>query len=218
MEKALVDGEWLINAVAHALRNPIFAALLQAELLTTRTTEPTALKVYDHLRRLESTVEEMLLYGRPAEVDCCPIHLEPVLRRVVESFARGDRGVTARVEIGVEQGGIRALADPDAVRIVLERVIENAAQHTTPPHVVHLHAAEQRDGDVEIVVSDDGQGIEEELLERLFLPFYPQHKGRAGLGLAIAAKFANAIGGSLSVTSVPGAGTRVILRLASPDS
>ena len=217
MEKATVDGEWLINAVAHALRNPIFAALLQAELLAARTVEPAAHKVYDHLRRLESTIEEMLLYGRPAEVEAHPTHIEPVLRLVAESFAEGNRGETAQIEIEVEPKGCRALADSDALRIILERIIENAAQHTPSPHVVRVHAAAGDEG-VEIVVSDEGEGIAEEIQKKLFLPFFPQHKGRAGLGLAIAAKFAAAIGATLMVTSAPGSGTRVTVRLAPADS
>lgn len=217
MGKALVDGEWLINSVAHALRNPIFAALLQAELLTARTLEPTAQTVYDHLRRLETMIEEMLLYGRPPEVELRPTRLEPVLLLIAESFAHGDRGAPAQVQTEIEPTGLQALADPDALRIILDRVIENSAQHTTAPHTVQVHAT-ARPNEIEIVVSDNGEGIGEEVLEKLFLPFFPQHKGRAGLGLAIAAKFADAIGGSLAVASTPREGTRVTLRLRPVES
>ncbi len=213
MEETLVDQEWLINAVAHALRNPIFAALLQAELLTARTPEPTAQTVYHHLKRLERTIEEMLLYGRPTELEPRLIDLEPVLRTIVETFAYGDRGETAEVDVVLEQDHTQAFADPDAIRIILERVIENAAQHTPPPHVVRVRAAVLPDC-LEIVISDDGEGIAEELQEKLFLPFFPQYKGRAGLGLAVAAKFANAAGATLAVTSAPGEGTQVTLRLS----
>ena len=67
------DPEWLVNQIAHALRNPIFAALVQSEALALKAAnEPSlarsAQMVQNQLKRLEKNLEEMLLLGRPAKL------------------------------------------------------------------------------------------------------------------------------------------------------
>ena len=62
---------------------------------------------------------------------------------------------------------------------------------------------------VEFTVTDRGAGIPPEILEKALLPFFPQHSGRPGLGLAIADKFARFFGGRIEIESVPGSGTTV---------
>jgi signal transduction histidine kinase len=68
-------------------------------------------------------------------------------------------------------------------------------------------------GRVVLTVRDEGEGIPEDLLPGVLLPFYPQHRGRPGLGLPIAVKFATLLGGTLIVESPPGNGTEVRVTL-----
>ena len=86
-------------------------------------------------------------------------------------------------------------------------MLDNAVQHTEAPHEIRISALADPDGTVTITVSDQGAGIAPEILERALLPFFPQHSGRPGLGLAIAEKFARFLGGRIEIESVQGAGT-----------
>ena len=115
--------------------------------------------------------------------------------------------------------GLRVEWDPDAVRASLDRILDNAVQHTPPPHHVRLGAASSGPEEVTITVTDRGRGIEPAILEHVFKPFFPQHEGRAGLGLPVARKLVRASGGDIHLDSVPGEGTtvRVVLPLHTPS-
>lgn len=214
---AAPDPEWLVNQIAHALRNPIFAATVQAEALAlkARSSEElsrSAAMVQGQLKRLADDIDEMLLLGRPAYLNPRVTDLVAVARGVAESFRRGRGGDAAAVEL---RGPAAAPfhSDPDAIRIILERLLRNAVQHTAPPHEVELEIEAAADGTATVSVRDRGAGMAPELLEKAFLPFFPQHRGRPGLGLAVAAKLAHALGGSIEIESEPGVGTTARLML-----
>jgi len=212
------DPEWLINQIAHALRNPIFAATVQAEALLLKAGSQeglarSAAMVLGQLKRLADDIDEMLLLGRPARLSHRTTDLAGVAREVAEGFRSGLKGDVAAVEVHVA-GPAPLRSDPDAIRIILERLVRNAAQHSEAPHAVDLEIAAGGDGGAVLSVRDRGEGIPAELLDKVFLPFFPQHRGRPGLGLAVAAKLAHALGGHVEISSEPGAGT--IARLVLP--
>jgi len=206
------DPEWLVNQIAHTLRNPIFAAMVQAEALMVRAGKSegianSAQLVHRQLKRLEDAINEMLLYGRPPKLSRRQFELVSVVEQVAHRFRRGEVGEPAEIELGHADDLLVIDLDPDALKIILERLLRNAVQHTEPPHAIQLGVADAGDGTFQITVRDHGEGIPEEIQEKMFLPFYPQHSGRPGLGLAVAAKFAQALGGRIEITSTEGEGT-----------
>ncbi len=108
------------------------------------------------------------------------------------------------------------MADPEAIRRALANLIDNAAEAMQGSllRVLGVQTAVSEDGAaVEVVVSDTGHGLTDEIRERLFLPFYStKHRG-TGLGLAIAAKIAQEHGGSIRAESNSPKGARFVLRL-----
>jgi signal transduction histidine kinase len=208
------DAEWLVNQIAHTLRNPIFAAMVQAEALVMRAGEDEGIAnaaklVYKQLKRLEVDINEMLLYGRPPKINPRRVRLAQVVEQVAARFQRGEHGQAARVEANLPPGDLELTTDPDAVVIVLDRLLLNAVQHTPEPHQVRIGLEFDDQNTLRFTVSDGGEGIPDNVQEKMYLPFYPQHSGRPGLGLAVAAKFAHALGGSLSIRSAEGVGTTV---------
>lgn len=119
----------------------------------------------------------------------------------------------ARVDLSVEiEGGdVEVLADRDRIVQVLLGFVDNALKHSPEGSMVHLRA--RRDADRVIVeVADEGSGIEQEQLSRVFDRFYRADEARggghgAGLGLAIAKEIVEVHGSSIRVESVPGTGT-----------
>lgn len=217
---AAADREWLINQIAHALRNPIFAASVQAESLLLRAADPEAVTrtteaLRGQLDRLAVSIDEMLLYGRPVRAAIGPVAVEELLVSLAERYRAGIRGEPAAVAVEVDTGLV-ARWDRDAAAVILERLLDNAVQHTGAPHEVRLSARRCSPGQVELAVADGGSGIPPELLDRVTLPFFPQHSGRPGLGLAIVDKFVRALGGRLEIESRPGEGT--VVRCILPES
>lgn len=131
--------------------------------------------------------------------------------RAALSNAEG-RDPRPRLEIHCDDVLVRA--DREQFEAVLTHLVRNA-QDATPAEgsvTVHIHA---ESGDARLEVVDTGSGMEERFIrERLFRPF-DTTKGNAGMGIGVyeAREFANAHGGSLTVASRPGEGTRFTLTL-----
>jgi len=208
------DREWLVNQIAHALRNPIFAATVQTEALHLKVNDPlavikTADALHDQLQRLSTNIDEMLLFGRPIRASFEEVSVAEILNSLVTRYGNGDRQDPAEVVLTEADPKLSGRWDRNAVTIILERILDNAVQHTEAPHEVVLAATRTNDGEVVFMVSDQGAGISPEILERALLPFFPQHSGRPGLGLAIADRFARFFGGRIEIESVEGSGTVV---------
>jgi len=206
------DREWLVNQVAHALRNPIFAATVQTEALRLRLNDPQAVaktidSLHAQLQRLSTSIDEMLLFGRPIHGTLEEVSVAEIMTSMATRYRNGDRQDPAEIATGEVESGLSGHWDRNIVVIILERLLDNAVQHTEEPHHVHLTAERGPDETVVFTVSDGGFGIPAEILEKAMLPFYPQHSGRPGLGLSIADKFAGFLGGRIEVESTEGSGT-----------
>jgi signal transduction histidine kinase len=211
-----VDMEWLVNQIGHALRNPIFAATVQLDAISLRCSDDPDLSKYinhlsSQLRRLDAMVEQMLQYGRPAQINCERLAVGELVRSVVTPYTSGDDA--ALIEVRVEPLDLVVSTDANALRTVLSSLLDNAVQHTSPPHEIELEVTELDDDTVTIRVVDHGVGISPDIMPRVFVPFFPQHRGRCGLGLAIARKLAQALGGHIALSSQEGQGTEATVTL-----
>ena len=210
-ESPPLDAEWLVNQIAHTLRNPIFAAMVQAEALMVRAEKSEATTkamqlVHRQLKRLEGDLEEMLLYGRPATINRRRFDLVRLVEQLVDIYQIGETEAPAQVEL-ISCGSLDVDLDPDAVRIILDRRVVTSRQHSDRPHRRRLELTAPDARSACLTVVDEGEGIAEEVKERMFLPVDPQHSGRPGLGLAVASKFAHMLGGRIEIESEPGKGT-----------
>jgi two-component system sensor histidine kinase BaeS len=115
------------------------------------------------------------------------------------------------------------VGDPTALRRALLNLVENAVKYTLAGGKVEI-GLRRGDGVAEITVADTGLGIEPADLERIFEPFVrldtarARDTGGAGLGLAIARSIVVAHGGTITVESRPGSGSRFVIRLPSTPS
>src|SRR2546428_6560635 len=126
------------------------------------------------------------------------------------------RGVALSIRAG--EPGRHVEADPDRLQQVLLILLDNAIKHTPTGGRVMVEVRAD-DGHASVEVADTGEGIAPEHLPRVFERFYradaarSREAGGTGLGLAIAKSLVDAHGGSLTLASAPGAGTRATVRL-----
>lgn len=211
-DDSAADREWLVNQIAHALRNPIFAATVQTEALQLRANDPQAVlrtveSLHGQLQRLSTNIDEMLLFGRPIRTSLADISAAEILESLVTRYGNGDRQNPAVLTLVGVDPELIGRWDRTTVTVILERILDNAVQQTDPPHEIRVSATSTADAEVVFTVSDQGAGIPPNILESALLPFFPQHCGRPGLGLAIADKFARSLGGRIELESLEGAGT-----------
>lgn len=151
-----------------------------------------------------------------------PLAIEPIdLRKVVEEAIKGCAALRQRADAvtGVSVSGI-ALADGDALRKVLDAVLENAARFVESGDSPRVQITSERDDDgVHLVVTDDGVGFDMKHAERIFGPFErlwgrSQYAGH-GLGLATARRWLARMGGQIVTVRAAendGATFRITLR------
>ncbi len=171
--------------------------------------------------RLASLVDDVLdiarLQSADARLPCEPVPLRDMLLRIAAAFRPQ---ATARgLSLETEFGNCTVLAEPRRLEQALGHLVSNAVKYTDEGGVILACRCE---GEVvEIVVSDTGIGIAPGDQERLFVPFGEVGRGLsgrqgAGLGLAIARRLVEAMGGGIRVESEPGRGSRftVVLQAA----
>jgi two-component system sensor histidine kinase BaeS len=205
--------------VAHELRTPLGA--LQAGLEELRDglvpADPQTLaRLHDQSVRLSRVVADLGVLAEANDVGPGRTPGRTDLARLVreELEARGPELRAAGVAVrGVELAAVTVRADADRLHQVVGNLLANCARHCRPGDHVDVALVAER-GDAVLVVADDGPGIPEADLPRVFDRYW--RGGRAdvpgsGLGLAVVREIVRASGGTITLTSE--AGTRVVVRL-----
>ena len=163
------------------------------------------------LRSLVDQFSALAQFPAPQPRAC---DMNQVVEEALALFAGRLEGITVQRDLDPELPTV--LADHDALRRALANLIDNAAEAMQGSllRLLGIRTAISEDGGaVEIIVSDTGHGLTDEIRERLFLPFYStKHRG-TGLGLSIAAKIVQEHGGSIRAEANSPKGARFLLRL-----
>ena len=210
---------------AHELRTPLTALKggIEVSLRSVRSADEYRSVLRSSLEEVERLIrlaEDLLLLSRATagpEVPRESVDLEPLLLDVCDVGVRLAQGTGVSVRIDDIAPAV-VKADALALRRAVLNLVENAIKYTPEGGKVELSLA-VADGHATAAVQDTGLGIAPEDQARIFEPFVRLDAARAratggtGLGLAIARAIAVAHGGTLTVESRPGAGSRFALSL-----
>jgi two-component system cell cycle sensor histidine kinase PleC len=214
-----------VTAISHELRTPLQAITGFTESLQNLDLSPEqrreALEHIDEAAtHILSIVDDVLDLAR-VEAGAMPIDVTTVdAREAIDSVLAIMAPVAARGSITLEIDGpsLAVRADRRRLRQVIINLVANAVRFSPEGRVVRVHS-EAGEGSGIIHVVDEGPGIPAELLARLFVPFDrlgadAGREGGAGLGLVLARRLTEAMGGSLVLSSTVGVGTHVTVALA----
>lgn len=218
-------------SVSHDLRAPLRAINGFAQILADRCVQelsPEAVDCLDRIRgaskRMDVLIQDLLTYARTGRgaVRSLAVPLPPLIEEL--EFTFGARLSANNVQFEVAEPLATPLGDPTLVQQILMNLMDNAVKYRRREGVpaIKLSAAETG-GQVLIQLADNGIGMPAEYQRKIFQVFQRLHQEHeypgTGIGLAIVAKAARAMGGEVSVESAPGEGSTFSVRLpAAPQS
>jgi signal transduction histidine kinase len=229
LEKRAADAEALsamgtlaLN-LAHEIRNPLNAAVLQLHLLgryvdklavdddTRGALMAKARIVGDEIGRLNRLLTEFLELARPRSVVRQLVHLSKLVADVLdlEQTPASDKGVAVERDLASD---CVLLGDAEKLKQVVLNLVMNALEAMKGGGTLRVGVACNGDA-VRLVVEDSGTGIEPATLAHVFDPFFTTKEAGTGLGLSIVRKIVDQHGGEVRIESTRGTGTRVAVIL-----
>jgi len=204
--------EFIANA-SHELRTPIFSLggfleLLEHENPDKASREEFVQTMRVQIERLQKLTADLLDLSK-LDADAMEINLENVdlvelARTIAAEFRPVARRRKSKLELRSGERRTFAVCDPDRAAQIIRILLDNALTHTPRGTKVTVTATRRKDA-AELVVGDEGRGIERRAQERVFERFYTgDSAGGSGLGLAIARELAERMDGKLAVVSERG--------------
>lgn len=226
--EALLDSRrQLFRDMSHELRTPL--ARLRLAIGLAQQDPAEAARHFAQMERETERVDELI--GRMLQLSRLEDGAVPLARHrfdlgdllgeivrdaAVESDAKG-----IAIAIGCEPG-LEVDADRELLRSALENVVRNAIRHAPEGSRVRMGASREQGEVIRVVVSDEGAGVPEALLGRIFEPLFRVSQAREGgaglpgghgIGLAICARVAHLHGGAASARNLPHGGFEVAITI-----
>lgn len=193
-----------LGDISHELNSPLARMNFALQILEDRVTEENRAYVEDVKEEVEimtKLVGELLSYSKTgiktAEVKTEKVSLKPLVEKVV---TREMTNETAKIKIEIDEN-ISVLAQPELLSRAVGNVIRNAASYAGQAGEILISAERTENDLVEIMIADEGAGVPEDALTKIFDPLFRVDKDRSrasggsGLGLAIVKTCVEACGG-----------------------
>lgn len=194
--------------IAHEIRNPLAAIMSAGELLADEQRADTRARLVriigDNGNRLNRLVGEVLDLGRRDRVQQESINLPAFLGQFIEEYSLQDANAASRIRLAI-QGGTAVCFDRAHLYRIVENLVTNALRYaSSAPGAVQINVAAGLPERIELHIIDDGPGIADADLVKVFEPFFTTRSGGTGLGLYIARELSEANGAQLDLVGGPG--------------
>jgi PAS domain S-box-containing protein len=218
----------LTATIAHELRNPLGAVRTSAFVMEKRlknsglNLDAQFNRIKNGVTRCDNIIAQLLDFSRGKQLDCKSLNLDDWLTKIVEEeAARLPANVNIKCMLGL--GGLHVSFDPSRLQRAILNLIANASEamvgidglavNADAPEAVITLLTGQDGPFVTIKVSDNGPGMNAELVGRIREPLFTTKSFGTGLGVPVIEQVAAQHGGSLTIESVLGEGSSFTLRL-----
>ncbi|MDL2317375.1 PAS domain-containing protein [Desulfovibrio sp. OttesenSCG-928-A18] len=205
--------------VAHEIRNPLSSIKGFATFLGSRQEreedKEAARTMIGEVDRLNRVVSELLDFARPSKLSIAPLDLHGIVQRAVRLVETDalSKNVSLRMEPAPPAAPCLVAVDGERITQAMLNLFLNAVQATDAGGTVTVRVHTPEAHSVLVSIRDTGRGMEPELLEQIFSPYFTTRATGTGLGLSIVSKIIEDHQGTIKVSSEPGLGTEVTLRL-----
>ncbi len=207
----------LASGISHEIGNPVSAIIAMLEILKNddikKDKRDMIQRSLNEAYRIDALVRQMLLYVRQASVNISDVNVKAVVNDALSAATlnRSMDGIDVFVDVNQS---LTYRIDYEKLRHILINLISNALDAMYGKGRIVIRAGITADG-ISIEVSDTGEGIKADHLDKIFEPFFttkPSGKG-TGLGLSIVKNLVQDLDGDVTVKSEQGKGTTFIIRL-----
>lgn len=210
----------LVAGIAHEVNNPLSGVLGCLKTLRDRRDmseerrEEYFKTAQEGLERIQQTMRGLLDFSRQRAPRRETIDLTTVIASALRLVAPALNKKDLRIDSAIDPISLAAHADRGQVLQALVNVLLNAIYASPERRPIHIHACEEN-GAVSIKIRDEGPGVPEEVIDKVFDPFFstkPEGDG-TGLGLSVTLGLLNANGGGLEIRNAPSGGAEVLITL-----
>jgi PAS domain S-box-containing protein len=206
--------------VGHDLRNPLQAIvgdlyLLGCDLASMPEGEEkegmkeSIAAIKKSVDYIDKIIQDLQDYARPIKPAAQETDFEELCSEVL---FKDDFPENIDATYWVDEKARKVIADPELLRRILTNLINNAVQAMPDGGRLEIQACE-KDGDFVITVQDSGVGISKEIRPKLFMPLFTTKSKGQGFGLAVVKRLTEALGGTVTLESEEGKGTKFLVRL-----
>jgi len=221
-EKATLQGEKLaaagrlVRTIAHEVRNPLNNITLSVEQMQ-HEIKDDAMQLYMNIimrngKRISDLISELLHTSRPSENVLKKHTLQNILDDVIAAAI--DRLTLKRIKLQLSYPSNvqEIMADQENMKLALLNIVINAVEAMEEETGLLSISLQNQDNSIVLIISDNGCGISEENISRLFEPYFTQKRNGVGLGLTFTLNILQAHKAQIEVSSVPGKGTTFIIK------
>ncbi len=202
--------------IAHELRNPMAVIAGYTQLLSRKadhSLKPTVDAITKEINVMNRIISDFLSFAKPAELAMSDVDLKKIIQNCITTLVSGKNNINTRLvleNVPVIRG------DEVLLRQAFTNLIQNAVEAMPAGGDLSIKSSS---GDfLEVTVADCGPGISEEMVDKIFLPFFTTKDRGTGLGLSLVQKIIVSHGGNISVdSSIKGAVFRIRLPLKEPN-
>lgn len=185
--------------IAHELRNPMGVIAGYTKLLSKKADEslrPTVNAIAKEINVMNRIISDFLSFAKPAELNIADVDLKGIIENCVSVVAGGKGDIKTHIDID----GLPAIkGDEVLLRQAFTNLVQNAIE--SMPKGGELSVRSSLGDFIEVSISDTGPGIAENIVDKIFLPFFTTKDRGTGLGLSIVQKIIVSHGGNIFVDS-----------------
>lgn len=228
MEKATLQAEKLaatgrlVRTLAHEVRNPLNNITLSVEQMQQDIKDENSMLymsiIQRNSKRIGDLISELLNTSRPSEIQLQEASLQVILDNVIASAI--DRLTLKRIKLKVSYPDDEVLiyADQEKLELALLNIVTNAIEAMEEQKGLLSIIFHLRGNYATVQITDNGTGISEDNISRLFEPYYTQKRNGMGLGLAFTLNILQAHKAGIDVSSALGKGTTFTITFPTTQS
>jgi two-component system sensor histidine kinase FlrB len=201
----------MVSSLAHQIRTPLSAAMLYGANLATpnlsiESKRNFQSKLMSRLQDLESQVNDMLLFAKSGKDQLVePMSINGLIQEVSQGMDGLIKKANAELIVKPCQHDCQIIGNKSALSGAIQNLVQNSLQATTTQAVITIETA-CYDEHVFINIKDNGKGIDSELADKIFEPFYTSKINGTGLGLAVVKSVVKSHQGEIRLLATPDRG------------